>query len=212
MKSIMFCILAGLCSGLLAADTPAPAYTNNFAKEEVGKTPDDLMVLDGTFTVAEFDGAKCLELAADPIGSFGALFGPDNLVGTDVKARIWSAATGKRFPEIGVGTNEAGGYKLFGIPARKLIEIRKGDDPIASVPFEWTGGNWTWFRLRVEPKDAKTWMIEGKAWTQGQKEPQGWLMTTEQSDAPAAGKASIWGNDFSEQPIRFTDLTVTAVK
>jgi len=212
MKPILLCILGALCGGIVAADSPTPAYVSNFAKEEAGKTPDDLMVLDGTFTVQEFDGGKCLELAADPIGSFGALFGPDGLVGTDVKARIWGATTGKRFPELGVGTNEAGGYKLFAVPARRLIEIRKGDDPVASAPYDWAGGSWTWFRLRVEPKDAKTWLIEGKTWSQGQKEPEGWLVTAQESDAPAAGKASIWGNDFSEQPIRFTDLTVTSVK
>jgi hypothetical protein len=212
MKTILFCILAGLCGAVLAADSPAPSYTNNFAKEEIGKTPDDLMVLDGTFTVQVFDGAKCLELAVDPIGSFGALFGPDGLVGTDVEARIWGAATGKRFPELGVGSNEAGGYKLFVIPARRIIELRKGDEPVASAPFDWVGASWTWFRLTVEPKDPKIWVIQGKAWPQGQKEPEGWLVTTQESEAPPAGKASIWGNDFSEKPIRFTDLSVVAVK
>jgi hypothetical protein len=212
MKLILLCIFAGFCSIVVAADSATPPYTNNFTKDEVGKTPDDLMVLDGTFTVQEFGGVKCLELAADPIGSFGVLFGPDNMIGTDVKARIWAASTGKRFPEVGIGSNEAGGYKLFLVPARRSIELRKGDDPIASAPFDWTSGNWTWLRLHVEPKDGKNWLIQGKAWSPAQKEPQGWLVSAQESEAPAAGKASIWGSDFSEQPIRYTDLSVAAVK
>jgi hypothetical protein len=211
MKPINFFILLGLCGSLLAADSPTPGYSYNFEKSEVGKTPEDIMVLDGTFTVREFDGTKCLELAADPIGSFGALFGPEGLVAMDVKARIWAAPTGKRFPELGIGVNETGGYKLFLVPARHALELRKADETVTSVPFEWRGSEWTWFRLRVEPKDDKTWTIQAKAWSNGQKEPDAWMLVTQDAEAPSAGKASIWGNDFSEQPIRFTDLSVTAV-
>ncbi|HSU68159.1 MAG TPA: hypothetical protein VLJ39_14875, partial [Tepidisphaeraceae bacterium] len=196
MKARFTLWLALLCTALLAADGPGPQkYSIDFQKSEVGKAPDDFMILDGTFAVREVDGNKCLELAPDPIGNFGALFGPDALVATDVIARIWSASTGKRFPEIGIGTNDAGGYKLFVLPARHVLELRKGDDAIASAPFDWTSGSWTRLRLRVEPKD-KTWLIQGKAWPADQKEPEAWTVHFQDTDAPPAGKASIWGNDY----------------
>jgi hypothetical protein len=214
MKPILLCIIFLLSGILLAADSSAPpvAYGSQFDKTEVGKVPEDVMVLDGTFAIREFQGKKCLELAPDPIGSFGALVGPEGLTAMDVQARIWGAPTGKRFPELGIGANDAGGYKLFLVPQRHVLELRKGDEAVASIPFEWSGATWTWFRLRVESADQKTWTIQGKAWAQGQKEPQGWMLTQQDAEAPSAGKASIWGNDFSEQPIRFDDVTVTPVK
>jgi hypothetical protein len=194
---------------LLAAD--AAPYANDFEKADIGKVPEDVMVLDGTFAVREVDGNKCLELAGDPVGSFGALFGPDGLVAMDVKARIWAAGAGKRFPEVGIGANDAGGYKLFAVLARHILELRKGDDPVASAPFQWDSGKWTWYRLRVEPRDGKTWQIRGKAWPDGQKEPENWMITAQDTETPSAGKASLWGSDFSEQPIRFDDLSVVQV-
>jgi hypothetical protein len=206
---LLFCCVGGLIFAADQASPPAP-YSNDFEKSEIGKAPDDFMILDGTFAVREVDGNKCLELAGDPIGSFGALFGPDGATAMDVKARIWAAASGKRFPEFGIGADDAGGNKLFVIPASHSIELRKGDDAVASVPFTWSSGTWTLLRLRVEPKD-KTWTIQGKAWPQGQSEPQAWTITATDPEAPSAGKASIWGNAYSEQPIRFDDLAVMPI-
>lgn len=204
--------MTGLAILLLGADAAPTAYVNDFEKADLGKVPDEVMVLDGTFAVQAVDGTKCLELAADPIGSYGALFGPDGLAAMDVKARIWAASSGKRFPEFGIGADDAGGYKLFVIPGSHKLELRKGDDPAASVPFEWKDGGWTWLRLRVEPTSQKQWTISGKAWGQGQPEPDKWTITTTDTEAPSAGKASLWGSDFSEKPIRFDDLSVAAVK
>jgi hypothetical protein len=199
--------MCGFAILVLAANSPK-TYTNDFEKAEVGKVPDDFMVLDGTFAVREVDGNRCLELAPDPIGSFGALFGPDGLTAMDVKARIWASSAGKRFPEFGIGADDAGGFKLFLVPSKHILELRKGDDPVASVPFDWKDGAWTWLRLRVEPKDDKRWAISGKAWAQGQAEPGDWGVSALDSEAPSAGKASIWGSDYSEKPIRFDDLSV----
>jgi hypothetical protein len=211
MPTLLVCSCAIV---LIAANSPAPSpsYTNDFEKAEVGKAPDDMMILDGTFAVREVDGNKCLELAPDPVGSYGALFGPEGMTAMDVKARIWAASSGKRFPEAGIGVDDAGGYKLFLIPAKHALELRKGDDPVASVPFDWKDGGWTWLRLRIEPKDEKTWAISGKAWAQPQSEPEKWTISASDAEAPSAGKASLWGSDFSEQPIRFDDLSVTPVK
>ena len=186
-------------------------YTNNFAQAPVGKVPDDIMVLDGTFAIREVDGTKCLELAGDPIGSFGALFGPEGAAALDVKTRIWAASAGKRFPEFGIGANDVGGYKLILAPGRRVLELRKGDDTRASVPASWSSRTWTWLRLRVEPKEANTWIIDAKVWPRGQPEPREWMIRLEDHDAPAPGRASLWANDFSEQPVRFTDLSVTPI-
>src|SRR5947209_4317506 len=114
-------IAAMIALALLAASPME--YSNDFEKSEVGKVPDDLMVLDGSFAVRTIEGNKCLELAADPIGTFGVLFGPATSATVGVQARVWSAATGKRLPEFGIGAGDAGGWKLWLVPAQHVIEL-----------------------------------------------------------------------------------------
>ena len=183
-------------------------YTNDFEKAEVGKVPDEIMVLDGSFSVRQVDGNKCLELAGDPIGAFGALFGPGDSAAMVVKARVWADAAGKRFPVFGIGANDAGGYKLMLNPGRRLIELRKGDDTVATAPLQWKPATWTWLRLTVEPQGKDKWLVRGRTWRDGESEPKGWSVTFQDSEAPSPGKASIWGEDYSEKPIRFDDLEV----
>jgi len=203
-------VIVGLLA--LAAGSPPSSYTTNFDSATVGPVPDDIMVLDGTFAVVSADGNKCLELAGDPVGSFGALLGPAFGPTVDVKARVWGAATGKRFPEFGIGAGDAGGFKLFLAPGRHVLEIRSDEEAKATAPVEWKSGTWTWLRLRIEQQGAAKWVIRGKAWPQDQKEPENWAMTTESTSAPPGGRVSFWGEAFSEQPIRLDDLAASAVK
>jgi hypothetical protein len=197
---------------LLAADAPSPiAYSNDFEKAEIGKVPDEFMVLDGPFAVRQVDGNKCLELAGDPIGAFGALFGPAGITGSEVSARIWAAPTGKRFPEFGIGANDAGGYKLMLLPGQHKLELRKGDAAAGTSNFEWSPSSWTCFKLRIAQVN-QSWIVQGKAWKQGQAEPTEWPLTVHDPEAPSPGRASIWGNDYSERPIRFDDLRVSPLK
>ena len=193
----------------LGADTPGPApYSNDFEKVEVGKVPDEIMVLDGTFAVREFESNKCLELDGTPIGAFGALFGPAGLISCEVSARIWAQPTGKRFPEFGIGANDAGGYKVIVLPGRSLVELRKGDDAVASAPFQWTPSTWTQFKLRVTGSGI-SWTVQAKAWPASASEPGDWPLSARDSTAPTPGRASLWANDYSEKPVRFDDLKVT---
>jgi len=196
----------------LAAASRPDHYSNDFETAKIGPVPDDIMVLDGTFAIVSADGNKYLELAGDPVGSFGALLGPAFGPVVDVKARVWGAAAGKRFPEFGIGAGDAGGFKLFLAPGRHLLEIRSDDQTQATAPAEWKSGTWTWLRLRIEQHGAAKWVIRGKVWSQDQKEPEDWTITTETASAPPGGKVSFWGEAFSEKPIRFDDLSVSPVK
>ena len=207
MKRLCLIIITAMLT--IAADVPAPtSYFNDFSKAEVGKVPDDLMVLDGTFAVRDVEGDKCLELEGTPIGTFGVLFGPAALTTCEVSARIWAQPTGKRFPEFGIGANDAGGYKVFVLPGRSLIELRKGDDAVASARFAWKASSWTDFKLRVSGSGS-SWSIKGKVWKHGDREPADWMVTAKDTTAPTPGRASIWANDYSEKPVRFDDIKVS---
>ena len=209
MRSPALLALLVLLAAAPAGD--APLYSNDFAKMEPGNLPEDqFLALAGEFAVKDVDGDRVVELAGTPLNSYGLLFGPtpDAPTGT-VGARIWGATTGRRFPEFGVGSNDAGGYKLWLMPRQRKVAIRKGDDTLATAPYEkWATGTWTHFRLQVAKVGDAAWVVRGKLWPAGSDEPKDWLITVDEKTEPPAGRASVWGNPYSGQPIRFDDLRV----
>lgn len=207
---LLFAFLALVAAAAPAGD--APLYSNDFAKLAPGKLPEDqFLALAGEFTVKDVDGNRLVELAGTPLDSLGMLFGPtpDAPTGT-VSARIWGATTGKRFPEFGVGANDAGGYKLWVMPRQKLVSIRKGDETVATAPYDaWKDQTWTRLTLQVGKASGDAWVVRGKVWAAGTAEPTDWTVSYDEKAEPTPGRASVWGNPYSGQPIRFDDLAVT---
>lgn len=197
-------------SPVFADDSGKTLFSNNFEKAEVGPAPQDFLVLDGDFSVKESEGNKYLELPGAPLDTFGVMFGPTTNAGVCVSARIFGTSKGRRFPQFGVGLDGQNGFKLKILPAKDTLEIYRGDDSVASVPFHWKSGEWTMFKLQVNQADASTWKIEGKAWPQSGTEPAGWMVSFEDKTAPRPGRPSIWGSPVSGTPIRFDDLTLTS--
>lgn len=137
------------------------------------------------------------------------LFGPTEKDGVAATARIHATGKGRRFPTFAVGLNGAGGFRLQVSPAKKLLEIFKGDEVVASAPFAWESDSWTRLRLQARKVKEGEWKVEGKAWKQGGAEPKEWLVTFTVNAETPAGRASIWGSPVSGTPIRFDDLAVT---
>jgi len=192
--------------GVLGAES---LYESNFEKVEPGKVPDDFLVLDGAFSVKEENGNKFLELPGAPLDTFGVLFGPTEKDGVSVGARIFGTGQGRRFPAFAVSLNGVGGYRLQVSPAKKLLELYKGEDVKTTVPFEWTSAKWTFLKLQVRKAKEGEWKVEGKAWQEGADEPKSWTISLSENEEPFAGRAAVWGNPFSGTPIRFDDLKVT---
>jgi hypothetical protein len=202
-------MLTGLA--LVALAQPAkPLYENDFEKAALDKVPDDFLVLDGQFAAKEEGGNKFLELPGAPLDTFGVLFGPTEKEGTAVSARIFGTGKGRRYPTFAVGLNGQGtsAYRLQVSPAKKALELFKGDEVKATVPYEWQSGVWSRLRLQVRKVKDGQWKVEGKAWTD--KEPTAWLVSFDEREQPVAGRASIWGSPYATTPIRFDDLKVTS--
>ena len=212
MKIRRFTCLACLFAAAAAApagDAP-PLYSNDFAKAAPGKLPDEeFLVLSGNFEVKDVDGERLLELSPHPVDAFGLLFGPAGEATGGVSARVWGATTGRRFPEFGVGSNDTGGYKLWLMPRRGTVALRQADQTVATAPYEaWKTGTWTRFRLSVSKAGEGAWTVRGKVWPDGD-EPEAWTVTFDDTAEPPPGRASVWGNPYSDEPIRFDDLAVT---
>ena len=184
-------------------------YTNGFDKAELNKVPDDMLVLDGGFAVKEEGGNKFLELPGAPLETFGVLFGPTEGSGLSVQARLQGSGKGRRFPTFAVGLNGVGGFKLQVSPAKKLIELVRGDEALASAPFTWESGSWTMLRLQCRKVKDGEFKLEGKAWKQGEAEPKEWQISRAEAVESPAGRPSVWGMPFAGTPVRFDDLQVS---
>jgi hypothetical protein len=186
-----------------------PLFENNFEQAEVGKVPEGFLVLDGEFAVKAEGGNKFLELPGAPLDNYGVLFGPTEKTDVAVTGRINGTGKGRRFPTFGVGLSGQGGYRLLVAPAKKAIELYKGDDLATSAAFEWKSGEWTNLKLQIT-KSGAIWKVEGKAW-QGGAEPAQPTISYEAKEEPNEGRASIWGSPISGTPIQFDDLVLKAV-
>ena len=207
MKKLI-CLIALAATAIWAADSK-PIYENNFEEAAVGNVPEDMLVLDGAFAVREESGNKFLELPGAPLDTFGVLFGPTETNGLAVSARIHGTSKGRRFPTFGVGLNGVGGHRLQVSPGKKLLELYKGDEVVATVTYSWVTDSWTMLRLQSRKTKEGEFKIEGKAWKQGEAEPKEWQIAhTEKSETPA-GRPSLWGNPYAGTPIRYDDLQVT---
>jgi hypothetical protein len=116
------------------------------------------------------------------------------------------------FPTFAVSLNGVSGYRLGVAPAKKALEILKGDLPQASVPFEWRSGSWTLLRLQVRKVEEGLWRVEGKAWLEGQPEPGDWTITWDEKMEPVPGRPGAWGSPFSGTSIWYDNLVVTAAE
>ena len=204
----LFCITTAS-----AADaTGKVLYQNDFSKGEVGKLPEEMLLLDGGFAVQEVKGDKVLQLPGAPLETYGVLFGSTESVNVMATTRVHSTKKGRREPAFALGLNGNAGYKLQISASKKLVELYKGDDVVAREPFAWESDSWTLLKLQVRKVKDGEFVVEGKAWKQGAPEPTKWSVSHTEESEPSAGRASIWGNPFAGTPIDFDDLLVSALK
>ncbi len=220
------CGVAALGITIGSAIAAEPLYHTDFKDIEIGEVPDDMLVFDGDFAVREFEGKKVFELPGSPLETFGFLFGPNviftddetkfktgeqELKGFTVSARVQSAKNGRRYPTFSIGVCGVSGYRLRNSPAKRSVELVKGEEPVATMSFDWPSGEWTEMKLQIE-SDAGLWAVKGKVWKSGETEPAGWQLTHINSEKPNPGKASAWAAPYSGQPIRFGELTIETVE
>jgi hypothetical protein len=202
MKNLLILLLTAGC--LAPANPPAGGYSNDFEKLPEGKLPDDLVVLNGGFTIKAEQANKLVELPGEPLDTFGFLLGPEGA--TQVSGRIRGDATGKRMAEFGLGLGGAGGWRLWMMPAVGELQLVKDDEVRKGVKVGWRPGTWTWMKLRMSKIGEKRWRIEGKAWEMGKDEPGEWMIRFEDEMEPQSGRATAWGIPYSGKAMGFDDL------
>lgn len=190
---------------------PAVVYAQDFEQADGNRLPEGFLVLNGAFVVRSADNNRFLEGPDAPADDYALLFGPAGKDGLAVSARLHGTRRGRRMPVLAVGLNGLGGYELQLAPAKRALELFKGDERVASVPCGWESGTWTRMRLQVRKVSATQWKIEGKAWKQDTPEPDSWMIAFDESKEPPLGRPLISGHPISGTPIRFDDLVVARV-
>jgi hypothetical protein len=213
MNSRAVFIIAAIVALNASAQTPADKvlFETDFEMAKVDSVPEELMVLAGEFSVKDIGGNKALELPGNPLEDFGVLFGPAESDSVAVRARIHSESSKRLVPRFGVGLSGVAGYRLLVAPGQNGLQLLKDQEVVASAPFEWKSAAWTSLHLQIRKISESKWIIEGRAWASGTSEPKNWPISVEVSEAPPAGKASIWGAPYSGKPILFDDLSVISL-
>jgi hypothetical protein len=215
LRAATYAALAAITFAVGAAESK-PLYQNDFTKAEVGKAPEEMMVIEGGFAVQDVDGNKVLRLPGAPLDTFAVLFGPSEASGLAVSARVHSTKKGRREPAFAVGLNGNSGYRLQVSASKKLLELYHGDEVIAQAPYTWESGSWTAMKLQIRKVNDREYAVEGKVWKHGTAEPAAWILSHAVKLEPGkeilAGRASVWGNPFSGTPIDYDDLLVGAAR
>lgn len=187
-------------------------YKNDFQTSELGTVPDEFLVLDGDFEVGEEDGNHFFVLPGAPLESFGFLFGPAKKDGLEIHTRIFGTRKGRRWPTFAVALNGVNGYKLQLTPAKRSIELFKSSGVVAKTAHRWPSGKWTNLKLRVTRSGDSQWVIEGKVWLDGEKEPAKPSVVFTETTEPKNGKPCIWGSPYSGTQIRYDDIVVKQLR
>ena len=199
----------------LQADPPiVPAVVKeDFSSLTEGTLPDEIMVIEGAFTIVTEGGNKMLQLGIEPLTEGGVLLGKSLKRGGTVKAKVRASSKRRSFPRFSVGIGGTSGYRCRIAPAEKLMEINKEDTRLAKADFTWKSEAWYWVEISVVPAQAEgKWSIEGRCWEDGQPRPETPQVGHTATEPPPNGKASVWGAPFSEKPIFFDDIEITPAK
>jgi len=212
LSAFAFLLIWSLIVATRLSGAEAPLYSMDFESAKLDSVPEEFLVLDGGFAVKKEDDNQFLELPGAPLETYGVLFGPNEKEGLAVSARIYGTNRGRRYPAFSVGLNGVAGFRLQVAPAKRSLELFKGDENLWSQPYTWKSGTWTHFRLQLRKVNDTAWQVEGKAWPESDPEPREWMVVHRETTAPYAGRPSIWGKPFSGTPIRFDNLIVSAAQ
>jgi hypothetical protein len=208
MKRIIPTLWLGLLA-LLGAGESKP-LTFDFETWPEGDPPaDQLMVVEGDFTIKTLSGNKIMEVGSSTVAEANALLGPAASGSASIETRVFATKAGRSYPSFGIGVHGQTGYRLMMAPAANELRLTKGGQVVKTVPFVWKSE--TWLRLKLEVKKGVTgiWTITAKAWPSDAAQPLEPSIELTDAKISGLGRASLWATPFSGTPIDFDDVRVT---
>jgi hypothetical protein len=207
MKKALVCLLA-------AAVLPATAqevkkFDINCDAWTAGEVPAEVFVLDGKVSIADKDGGKAIMI--DPgteLVEASAQLGDSAAGNAMIQARVFATKKGRSSPRFGVSVHGMSGPRLYINPAKKQIELVRGDQSLATAPFAWTSDAWLNLRLEVTKGEGDKWTAKAYAWADKAEKPGEPLLKHDLTGLKGQGKCTLWATPYSNTPIYFDDLHI----
>lgn len=174
-----------------------------------GEPPKEVFVVDGTIKIAAHEGNKAIVIDPNPITDASAQLGSSAAGSASIEARVLATKRGRSTPRFGVSVHGLSGHRLLVNPAKKVIELVKNDQTLATVPHTWTSGAWLKLKLEAKKGAGEAWIITGKVWPADAAEPAEPLIKHEDKALKGQGKCAIWATPFSGEPVFFDDIKIT---
>lgn len=174
-----------------------------------GEPPKEVFVVDGTIKIAARDGNKAIVIDPNPITDASAQLAVSAAGNASIEARILAIKRGRSTPRFGVSVHGMSGHRLIVNPAKKSLDLIKGTDTLASVPFPWTSEVWVKVKLEAKKAEGDAWTITGKAWPADAAEPAEPLIKHAEKNLKGQGKCAIWATPFSGEPVFFDDIKIS---
>lgn len=173
-----------------------------------GAPPEEVFVVDGKIEIAAKDGNKALVIhPGTELVDASAQLGESASGSASIQARVFASKRGRSVPRFGVSAHGLSGYRVYVSPAKKQLELIKGDQTIANVPFTWTSETWVMMKLEVK-KSGDGWTITGSAWPATGAAPAEPMLKHEDKALKGQGKCAVWATPYSGTPVFFDDVTI----
>ncbi len=98
-----------------------------------GAPPEEVFVVDGKIEIAAKDGNKALVIhPGTELVDASAQLGESASGSASIQARVFASKRGRSVPRFGVSAHGLSGYRVYVSPAKKQLELIKGDQTIAN--------------------------------------------------------------------------------
>jgi len=174
-----------------------------------GEVPKEVFVVDGTVKIAALEGNKAIVVDPNPITDASAQLATSAAGNASIEAKVFAIKRGRSTPRFGVSVHGMSGHRLLVNPAKKLIELVRNDQTLASIPYTWASEVWLKLKLEAKKGEGTAWSITGKAWPADAAEPAEPQIKHEDKGLKGQGKCAVWATPFSGEPVYFDDIKIS---
>lgn len=207
MKNALVCLLAA--AALPAIGQEMKKFDINCDAWAAGEVPAEVFVLDGKVSIAEKNGGKAIMI--DPgteLVEASAQLGDSAAGNAVIQARVFASKKGRSSPRFGISVHGMSGPRFYVNPAKKQIELVRGDQSLASASFNWTSDVWLNLRLEVQKGEGDKWVVKAYAWPDKDAQPADAQLKQDVTGLKGQGKCTLWATPYSNTPIYFDDLHI----
>lgn len=208
MKKLLSLLFLALISSPATAQE-LKKFDFKFDDWKEGEPPAEVFVIDGKVQIAAKDAGKALMI--DPgteLVEGSAQLGDSATGSASVQARVFASKQGRSTPRFGVSVHGMSGYRFYVNPAKKLLELVKADQVVASAPFVWKSDEWLNLKLDAKKAADESWSITAAVWAATEAAPAQPQLTHSDKGLKGQGKCAVWATPFSGKPVFFDDVRV----